>query len=95
MALQNKHLNQKIEALPPEMQQEVVDFVEFLAFKHSKTQVQTSETERQDKTEQVQESANGTGISAYDLAEKLGLIGSMEGPGDLSTNKAYFEDFGK
>ncbi len=32
------------------------------------------------------------GISAYDLAKDY--IGCIDGPPDLSTNKAYFEGFG-
>lgn len=32
-------------------------------------------------------------VSCYDLAKHL--IGSIEGPADLSTNKAYFEGFGE
>jgi Arc/MetJ-type ribon-helix-helix transcriptional regulator len=34
--------------------------------------------------------------TAYDLARKAGLIGSIRGaPKDLSTNKRYFKGFGK
>lgn len=34
--------------------------------------------------------------SAYDIAKRLGIIGSAKGaPPDLSTNKKYFEGFGK
>lgn len=34
--------------------------------------------------------------SAYDVAKAAGLIGVIRrGPGDLSTNKKYFERFGK
>jgi hypothetical protein len=34
--------------------------------------------------------------TAYDLAKTAGLIGRMRrGPRDLSTNKEYFEGFGK
>ena len=32
-------------------------------------------------------------VSAYDLAKDL--IGSIEGPGDLSTNPKYLEDLGQ
>lgn len=36
------------------------------------------------------------GESAYDLAKRLGVIGVLKGgPPDLSTNKKYFEGFGK
>jgi predicted DNA-binding protein len=35
------------------------------------------------------------GRSAYELATQAGVIGSMDGPSDLSTNRGYFKDFGK
>ncbi len=35
-------------------------------------------------------------LSAYELAEEAGLIGSMKrAPKDLSTNRGHFEGFGK
>lgn len=37
-----------------------------------------------------------SGQSAYDIAKRLGVIGSFKGgPKDLSTNPKYFEGFGK
>jgi hypothetical protein len=34
--------------------------------------------------------------SAYEMAERLGLVGCAEGlPPDLSTNRKYFEGFGR
>lgn len=37
-----------------------------------------------------------SGQSAYEIAERLGLIGSFKGgPKDLSTNPKYFEGFGE
>ena len=39
---------------------------------------------------------NSPGESAYDILMRLGIIGSAKGaPPDLSTNKKYFEGFGK
>jgi predicted DNA-binding protein len=35
------------------------------------------------------------GRSAYELARQAGVIGSLEGPSDLSTNRNYFRNFGK
>lgn len=32
--------------------------------------------------------------SAYELAEEAGIIGSVDAPPDLSTNRRYFEGFG-
>lgn len=37
-----------------------------------------------------------SGQSAYDIAKRLGIIGSLKGgPKDLSTNPKYFEGFGE
>ncbi len=33
--------------------------------------------------------------SAFDLAAEAGIIGSVDGPADLSTNRRYFNGFGK
>lgn len=85
MALQDNQLNQKIQALPPEMQQEVLDFVEFLEMKFKKNHPDQIFSKKSDSRN----------LSAFDLAEKLGIIGIVEGPPDLSTNKAYFDDFGQ
>ncbi len=46
----------------------------------------------QQEFETVAENEPMTGISAYDLAKDY--IGCIDGPPDLSTNKAYFEGFG-
>jgi hypothetical protein len=36
------------------------------------------------------------GESFYDVAQRAGLLGSVKGlPPDLSTNKKYFEGFGR
>lgn len=83
MALHNHHLHQKIQALPPEMQREVLDFVEFLETKHLKAKPQSFPV---DAT---------LPLSAYDLAQQIDCVGNFSGPVDLSTNPAYFEDFGK
>lgn len=47
------------------------------------------ETFREEFGEQVE---NVAGVSAYELAKDL--FGCVDGPPDLSTNKAYFEGFG-
>ena len=66
--------------LRPDQRKTVLDFVHFLR--------QRQETSHETDLEFAEE-------SAFDLAERLGLIGVFEGPGDLSYNKAYFEDFGQ
>jgi predicted DNA-binding protein len=33
--------------------------------------------------------------SAFDLAEEAGIIGTVDGAADLSTNRRYFKGFGK
>ncbi|MBW4494345.1 MAG: DUF2281 domain-containing protein [Oscillatoria princeps RMCB-10] len=61
---------EKLKTLPPEKQQVVLDFVEFLQSKTIK-----QELPRED----------GEPVSALTLAGNL--VGCLEGPGDLSTNK--------
>jgi hypothetical protein len=40
--------------------------------------------------------SNGeNGESFSEAAERLGLVGCVEGPSDLSTNRAYMEGFGE
>ncbi len=70
---------EKLKTLPPEKQQEVLDFVEFL---QNKTHHKDSNTQ-DDKPV----------VSVLTLAQKY--IGCVEGPGDLSTNKKYMEGYGE
>lgn len=84
MALKNNQLTQKIQALPPELQQEVIDFVDFLETKH----------QRKSQVESLTESASQN-VSVYDLIQNLGGIGSIDAPTDLSTNKVYLDGFGE
>lgn len=65
--------------LPPEKQQEVLDFVEFL-----KARMQQLSSQDHQNGEQP--------ISVLKAARKY--IGCVEGPGDLSTNKDYMEGYG-
>ena len=68
-------------SLPPEKQQEVVDFIDFLKFRASPTIAELEKTPEAD-------------VSFVEAARKY--IGCLDGgPEDLSTNKAYLEDFGK
>ena len=40
--------------------------------------------------------ANGNGAESFGrAAERLGLVGCVEGPADLSTNPGYMEGFGE
>ncbi len=68
-----------LEALPPDKQQEVLDFLEFLKAK-GKTQVAPVQSWQ-------------PGVSALVAAGEL--VGCVEGPEDLSTNKRYMEGFGE
>jgi hypothetical protein len=86
MALYDQNLNQKINALPPEMQQEVVDFVEFLASKYQKKKKMS------DSDGAIPHQSSTT---VYDLIKDLGVIGAFEGPEDLATNKAYLDGLGE
>lgn len=70
---------EKLRTLPPEKQQEVLDFVEFLESK-----VMKGELCRQDEEPPV---------SALALAQKW--AGCLEGgPEDLSSNKKYLDGYG-
>jgi len=71
---------EKLKTLPPEKQQEVLDFVEFLQ----------SRTDRKESNSQEAESV----VSALTLAQKW--TGCLEGgPPDLSTNKNYMDGYGE
>ncbi len=65
--------------LPPERQQEVLDFVEFLK---ARTGELPAPAEEQTESQP----------SILEAARKY--IGCVEGPGDLSTNKQYMEGYG-
>ena len=73
-------LLEKLKTLPPEKQQEVLDFVEFL---QSKTYQRESNSQESKPV-----------MSALTLAQKW--VGCLEGgPPDLSTNKKYMEGYGE
>ena len=61
---------EKLKTLPPEKQQEVLDFVEFLQSKALQSGVKSQDGE-------------STAVSVLTLAQQY--IGCVEGPGDLST----------
>ena len=71
---------EKLKTLSLQEQQEVLSFIEFLQRKAS-VRLQAAEP-----------TAEKPG-SLLDAASKW--IGSVEGPGDLSTNKQYMEGFGQ
>ena len=68
----------KVRILPPDRQQEALDFVEFLLAKIHK----------QGLSNQPQKS----GISALTMAQEY--IGCVEAANDLSTNKDYLDGYG-
>ncbi len=73
-----QQLVQKLKILPPEKQQEVLDFVEFLASKTTNAE-----------GKKVQKPT----VSALTLAQKwVGCV--EEGPTDLSTNQKYLDGLG-
>lgn len=69
---------EKLESLPLEKQQEVLDFVEFLQSKALKRELPNKDED--------------PAVSVLTLAQKF--VGCVEGPGDLSTNKKYMEGYG-
>ena len=68
----------KVRILPPDRQQEALDFVEFLLAK----------IDKQGLSNQSQKS----GISALTMAQEY--IGCVEAANDLSTNKDYLDGYG-
>lgn len=70
---------EKLENLPPEKQQEVLNFVELL---HSKIDSETTPPQEDETAESV-------------LTKAAQFIGCVEGPADLSTNKNYLEGYGR
>ena len=72
---------EKLKTLPPERQQEALDFIEFL-------QTRIKESMPQDSIQMPQE-------SALKAAQRvLGVVGD-DGPSDLSTNPDYMEGYGQ
>jgi hypothetical protein len=70
---------QTVEALPVEDQQQVLDFVEFLWAKRQRARTTEPETALRS--------------SFFEVAQAS--IGAGEGPGDLSTNPDYMQDYGQ
>ncbi|WP_414528661.1 DUF2281 domain-containing protein [Nodularia chucula] len=68
----------KVRILPPDRQQEALDFVEFLLAK----------IDKQGLSNQPQTS----GVSALTMAQEY--IGCVEAANDLSTNKNYLDGYG-
>lgn len=77
--LEQIHLH--TQRLPPDMQREVLDFIEFLETRQSQSSTPVSHTE-----------APG---SCLELAQNYGLVGCLqEAPADLSTNSRHLQDYG-
>ena len=75
----------KIQQLPEPLAQEVIDYVDFLLYKHH--------LPAEDSPPKKSSAENEDGPSFFDLARPY--LGLAEGPSDLSTNKKYFEGFGE
>ncbi|MGC9524902.1 MAG: DUF2281 domain-containing protein [Limnospira sp.] len=69
---------EKVENLPPEKQQEVLNFVEFLQLRVDSEAAPTQEDETAESV----------------LTKAGQFIGCVEGPADLSTQKKYLEGYG-
>ena len=70
---------EKLRNLPPEKQQEALDFVESLLGKMAQQELSHQQQEQR--------------VSALKLAEKW--AGCLEAASDLSTNKQYMDGYGK
>jgi len=83
----------KMQNLPPERQQEIVDFIDFLLSRGpwvQSTNGQASELRPDERLEPVTSSQEA--VSVFEAAGDL--IGCVEGPRDLSTNQDYLEGYG-
>ncbi|MGL5034269.1 MAG: DUF2281 domain-containing protein [Microcystaceae cyanobacterium] len=74
---------QKMQYLPQQKQQEVLDFIEFLALKSST-----------ESSEMIPDNGTQEKVSCYDLTKQWIGIGD-DLPSDLSVNKNYLQDYGK
>ena len=70
---------EKVENLPPEKQQEVLNFLELL---QSKIDRETTPPQEDETAESV-------------LTKAAQFMGCVEGAADLSTNKNYLEEYGR
>jgi Protein of unknown function (DUF2281) len=68
----------KVRILPPDKQQETLDFVEFLLAKMQKQELSAQEIK--------------PGVSALTLVQEY--VGCVEAASDLSTNKDYMDGYG-
>ena len=68
----------KVRILPPDKQQEALDFVELLLAKMQKQELSAQEIK--------------SGVSALTLAQEY--VGCVEAASDLSTNKDYMDGYG-
>ncbi|MEH1869031.1 MAG: DUF2281 domain-containing protein [Nostoc sp.] len=68
----------KVRILPPDKQQETLDFVEFLLAKIQKQELSVEEIK--------------SGVSALTIAQEY--VGCVEAASDLSTNKDYMDGYG-
>lgn len=83
----------KMQALPPERQQEIIDFIDFLLSRGPWAHIPPS----QPITPSANESTSSVGPTQDTLSvlEAAGdLTGCVEGPTDLSTNPAYLRGYG-
>jgi hypothetical protein len=97
---------EKMQSLPLERQQEIIDFIDFLIsrgpwlepYNGQPSDLQSAQTLPPQETvshpnQQVQSFApTQKAISVFEAAGDL--IGCVEGPSDLSTNKRYMEGYG-
>lgn len=77
--LEQIHLH--TQRLPPNIQREVLDFIEFLETRHTQSSPPTSHADAP--------------ASCLELAQNDGLVGCLQdAPADLSTNPRHLQDYG-
>lgn len=83
----------KMQDLPPERQQEIIDFIDFLLSRRPWVQSTNGQASQLQPDEQLEPVTSNQGeVSVFEAAGDL--IGCVEGPSDLSTNQHYRSGYG-
>ena len=83
----------KMQHLPPERQQEIIDFIDFLLSRGPWVRLTNGESSELQPDEQLEPVTSAhEEVSVFEAAGDL--IGCVEGPSDLSTNQRHMEGYG-
>jgi len=83
----------KMQHLPPERQQEIIDFIDFLLSRGPWVRLTNGESSELQPAEPLEPvTSTHEEVSVFEAAGDL--IGCVEGPSDLSTNQRYRSGYG-